>query len=389
MSAAHTVNPQLQPVNSRIHLITPAAHRAPKTHLFVHTVRFWSMAAIIAMHSQPPFRATHGITQAHLQLMLQPFKFGTIGFFLISGFLMGDRLQTSKPLDYLRRRLAAIFTPWLFWFMLAAVYLYVADIAHHRVLLINSQAALLGFLHEMEYCVRGTSYWFVPNLLVGMSILLLFRKHLSSLRFGGLLLAINLFYVINIYMRWFPSAHSDATFGFVFYLWLGAWSARHIDRLQRAVADIPLALHLGLVTGIAACGEIHLLQRLYVLDPTNTLRLSNQLFSVAVVLLLMRLRSATWPRLIDVPSQTFGLYLIHPLVLIAIDRTLQRTLPPPASSIAYLSEWAMCFGVAYTASLFVTKALLSVPRLRSLVGGKAPQGAKKRLPLLQLQPRTA
>jgi len=103
----------------------------------------------------------------------------------------------------------------------------------------------------------------------------------------------------------------------------------------------------------------------------------------------MRLRSATWPRLIDVPSQTFGLYLIHPLVLIAIDRTLQRTLPPPASSIAYLSEWAMCFGVAYTASLFVTKALLSVPRLRSLVGGKAPQGAKKRLPLLQLQPRTA
>jgi len=385
MSAAHTATPAIQPANIRIHLIAPAAQRAPKTHLFVHTVRFWSMAAIIAMHSQPPFHATHGITLARLQLLVQPFKFGTIGFFLISGFLMGDRFQTDRPFDYLRRRISAIFTPWLFWSMLFAVYLLAADHAHHRIALTTTHSTLTAFLHEVENCVRKTSFWFVPNLFVGLSLLLIFRKHLDSLRFGAVLLAVDLFYVVNIYTRWLPSSHTDATFGFVFYLWLGAYTARHIGRLQQAISRVPLTFHLGLigVTGVAACGEIHLLQCLAVVDPTNTLRLTNQIFSLAVVLLLVRFRFATWPRFVDVPSQTFGLYLIHPLALIALDNAMHRLLSTHPSSAAVLGEWAGSFVVAYAASLMVTKILLSVRGLRSLVGGKAPKGDKQLVLLLQ------
>jgi peptidoglycan/LPS O-acetylase OafA/YrhL len=394
MSAAHTAIPlaaRPQEDIHGIHLIPPAAKSKPKVHFFVHTVRFWSMAAIIAMHSLPQAQAAHGITRLQMLYLDQTFKFGTIGFFLISGFLMGNRLQTSRPLDYLRRRVSSIVTPWLFWLMLFAGYSVIADLAHHRIHISSASGALTTSLREIENCVRRTSYWFVPNLFVGMSCLLLFRKHLKDLRFGAVLLAVNLFYVVNIYARWLPSSHTDATFGFVIYLWLGAWSALHMEEIKRGLTRVPLSVHLTLIAlaGAAACAEINILQRIGVGDPINTLRLTNQIFSVLVVLLMMRSRVPTWPRFIDVPSQTYGLYLLHPLALIGMNEAIHRFCPNPSSTAVVLGQWVVSFFVAYAMSLMLTKALLSFRGLRALVGGKAPQAEKQKILVFRPQPTTA
>ena len=86
-------------------LLTAKEVRAStESHLFVDNVRFWSMFAVVAIHCSLVFVE---IQRPRLGLMVAvqtPFKFATIAFFLMSGFLAGRGLETVQPLTYLRRR---------------------------------------------------------------------------------------------------------------------------------------------------------------------------------------------------------------------------------------------------------------------------------------------
>jgi len=170
--------------------------------LFVDNVRFWSMFAIIAMHTSVIFwylgRPVPRLTQA----ITTPLKFGTIAFFLISGFLLGERLETCKPLDYLGRRINKVFLPWSIWFVAMCLFSTLANLWHLHVNPIFSLQAVPVLLHEAVQTLFTSAFWFVPNLLLALSILLLFRSWLRDMRFGAVLLAFNLFYVVNIYARW-------------------------------------------------------------------------------------------------------------------------------------------------------------------------------------------
>jgi hypothetical protein len=85
--------------------------RPRNNHLFVSNVRFWSMLGIVAVHSAPTLLLING-TQWYLSAALTAlFKFGTIGFFLISGFLLGERVDQQRPMEYFLRRVRRSFYP--------------------------------------------------------------------------------------------------------------------------------------------------------------------------------------------------------------------------------------------------------------------------------------
>jgi peptidoglycan/LPS O-acetylase OafA/YrhL len=365
--------------DDHLHVVRPTApYNGPerRTHLFVHTVRFWSMAAIIAIHCVPEAAAVKGISLRWLQLCVDPFKFGTIAFFLISGFLMGERLVTSHPLDYFLRRVRTIAAPWTVWLILRVSLKVLADAHYHRASLSTHYAVMEVALRDLVFCFRRTPFWFVPNLLIGTACLLIFRRRLHDLRFGAVLLAINLFYTANIYLRWLPNSHTDATFGFVFYLWLGAWATRHIRRLQEALARVPMPLHI-LIASIAcvfSAMESHHMQSLPGVDPLNTLRLTNQVFSVMMVLLMLRVRRSTWPRFVDVPANTFGLYLTHPLCQAVFFYAAHYMLAVRTTYLDYVALWTVLFVLVYGSSLLLTRSIASITRFRWLVGAKpAPE----------------
>jgi len=91
----------------------PVGH---SNYLFVNNVRFMSMLAIVWVHAETLWGTSSQPTAHYLQLsLLQFLKFGTIGFFLISGFLMGEGVTRSSPATYFRRRVKAILLPWAFW----------------------------------------------------------------------------------------------------------------------------------------------------------------------------------------------------------------------------------------------------------------------------------
>ena len=350
------------------------SHDAERERLvFVDQVRFWSMFSVIALHCLIAAAAGEAPRDRELMLILLsvPVKLGTIGFFLISGFLLGHKMPTTPRMEYLGRRLKRVFVPWFMWSTLLLV-----DLCWHRRLEFVLGTHRLQLLGRQWYEVMVHSpFWFVPNLLIGMCLLLVFRRYLYDLRLGAVLLALDLFYTVNIYGQWVPSEHTEALLGFVFYLWLGSYAAHRFDRLRAWLGGVPLSWMVGAMMVVACCcyGESRWIYHLHRLQPVSTLRLSNQVCSVLGVLLLMKVRPPALPRFLNPRRDTFGLYLSHSLAeevaLLLMQATVGRHWPGMLSSrVGLLLLWPTLFVVVYGSALVMTKALASWPATSWLVG---------------------
>ncbi len=357
---------------------------ADENHLFANNVRFLSMAAIIAMHTLESYPSAMRLVARPdpLFYLVQSLKFGTIGFFLVSGFLFGERIDQYSPLLYFRRRLRNVFAPWVIWFSLFAALRLVADCLHGRI----TGFGLTQTLTVCKSCLLDTAFWFVPNLLIALALLLVCRRYLKSAWTGLVLLLASLFYGVNIYGHWIPVLHTQAAFGFVFYLWLGAWSAWHFRALQERLARVPASVMAGLIllTLGLAMAESKLLLGLGSIDPLNTLRITNQAYSVVVVLAIVRLKRAVWPRFVDVREHTFGLYLTHTAGVALVCFALKQIHPPAALISGWQSGltaiWVIpaMFVVVYGGCLVLVGALRSIPILRWTVGLAPQKGAAVR-----------
>ncbi len=300
---------------------------ASPDHIFANNVRFLSMAAIIGVHAIGAYSAIVQLPSVSAPLFYfeQPLKFGTIAFFLVAGFLFGERIDAYSPLEYFKRRLRSVLTPWLFWFSLFGMLVLASDVVHKRL-----AGSILSHAFTM-YCklLPNSIFWFVPNLLFALAILLLFRRLLIDVRMGLLFLLASLFYGINIYGQWIPVPHPQAVFGFVFYLWLGAWCAWHFPTLEKRLARIPVSAMLCLIVLALtlALAESKLLSSLGSIDPMNSLRISNQIYSVVVVMGIVKVKGAMWPRFVDVRKHTFGLYLTHAFGFAVLTVVLKPILP--------------------------------------------------------------
>ena len=344
------------------------------------------MAAVVALHCVgvlPPLCGINGSSRS-IHAMLQPFKFGTIGFFLISGFLMGEGLSRSSSTAYLARRLKKVFAPWLVW-----VALYVGLLLTHRILAgrlsIDSlrHYRMLGEL--LQIALFDTAYWFVPNLMLAIGVLLLCRRFLYDPRLGCTLLGVSLFYGINAYTQWLPiQSHTEALLGFVVYLWLGAWAAKNFDAFHAWSARIPalVLIAMAALTGLAAFAEGELLSERAAL---NTLRITTQVYSVVVVLAIFKARRALWPRALNVRTSTFGIYLAHSVVLALLANLAKPFMFHGVTDKAWGANQAYAvfllagaFIATYMASLAITYWLIGRPHLCWMVGGSKLGGSPKR-----------
>jgi peptidoglycan/LPS O-acetylase OafA/YrhL len=360
-------------------------------HIFVDAVRFWSMLAVVALHAFQSFEEFRPGDEVTSYPVLALLKFGTIGFFLISGFLLGERISTVAPIPYLSKRLKNLLVPWGVWFGTYVVFLLARNTVRHEVIPTSAASWLHVLVHDAMTVMFESSFWFVPNLALGMCALLLFRRYLYSVKFGAVLFAVNFMYVANIYGRWFISTHTTALFGFISFLWLGSFAARNFARFSEGMDRIRMG-HLAAGCGLAwlaSFGEMRFLLALHAPDPTNTLRLTNQIFSVLVVLLLFKIQTRSWPGFVHVRQQTYGIYLIHWFYLrIAIQGlrklvalTLGAGNPPPAAATFFLC--ALVFVMTYGASLLTAKWLAGKNSLRWTVGLK-PEKAIIVEPLLTM-----
>jgi Acyltransferase family len=346
-----------------------------RNHLFANNIRFWSMVSIVAVHCiNSPQLLNWSSWQIRL-LFTAPFKFGTIGFFLVSGFLMGERVDRRDPFDYFTRRTNKVTLAWLFWFVMFVSVYAVNRVIHQGLVNISAVGILRSFGIEIWSCLWYSPFWFVPNFLLCIAVLLIFRRYLYTVKLGACLLAVNLVYAVNIYGLWFPSRHTQALFGFVFYLWLGSYIAHNFEKARLVLDKISftVSVALALFTCILALGESYWLTLLRNPDPVNTLRFSNQLFSLALVLILFKLSSPSWPRFVDVRRHTFGLYLSHTIVMtvfVRLFKGVHRSIGTvfPVFGVDYVFAVFLLFVLTYLTCLAITEAIARRSSLLWMVG---------------------
>jgi membrane-bound acyltransferase YfiQ involved in biofilm formation len=335
----------------------------------VSNIRFLAMFSIVFIHATGTVGTAGGVCY-DLQkfLFLQAAKFGTIGFFLISGFLLGEGMTRTAPSRYFKRRVRAISLPWALWVTVWFLTLLPQLIHDDRQ---NVQSGLGQAVSQYLHLVFIGSYWFVPNFLFCLALVLFLYHRVSNRIQGPVFLAASLFYAANIYLGIVPRGHCSAIFGYVFYLWLGACAYRHRERFERWLRQVPWA---SLIAAVAVAGFIAAIEmhRLIPYDQgLNTLRLSNQLYSVLAVIAIAKFRFPLMPKFIHPRTETFGIFLIHPVLyriwLLTCHR-LPLTSPLHNNGPLTLSLVFLVFVLTYLASLWLTKRLGANQNLKWTIG---------------------
>ena len=326
---------------------------------FIDTIRCISMIGIVFEHSSVLWGNVYESTGDRLiqASAIQFFKFATIVFFIISGFLLNHKFTEYSAIGYLKNRFKNTIGPWLFWVMV----LVLLNLGHMYFMHIKSDDPLIPLpkfiFDQLTNIIFHTSFWFIFNFLICISILLLFKKYLFNISFGILLGCVSLFYSLNLYFGWIITEHTTALFGFVFYLWLGVYINKYYHIIKGLINRISWFWLITInVMLFAICNaEILFLMDRGSIDSFNTLRVSNILYSIGMFFLLLKvgpiipLQSALKPR-----QTTFGIYLIHQIFVF---RLLPEIFNP--LGIIVVSKMTVLQAVSYTLARFFIVYVLS------------------------------
>lgn len=357
---------------------TAALKPVKKNFDFVDTIRCISMIGIVMEHCaavNAPFYSNSTLDTVVETSLIQLFKFSTIAFFLIGGFLINHKFQEYTTKQYLKNRVKSTIKPWIFW-MLAYIIITMLDrfVAYAK----GSDSAMVDHFFRytgnlLVFTVFFTSSWFVLNFLICICILLIFKRYLYKAWFGVTLAVISLFYSLNLYQNWFVTTHSTALFGFVFYLWLGVNLNKYYERVMKiidATSWFKMICLMTLLFVVALLESLKLID-LGSKDPYNTLRVSNIVYSLGMFTLLLKLGSIKFLQEQFEPRKTtFGIYLVH---FILIMRLLPLIFSPLKLNFQNFSVWTntgihlLRFIIVYGVAFFIVK-LITKTKFKWIVG---------------------
>ncbi|MFD2284775.1 hypothetical protein GJU39_12470 [Pedobacter petrophilus] len=347
---------------------------------FIDSLRFIAIITIVIEHSYmwPPsiYFQTRG-EQLIQTITMELFKFGTITFYILAGFLIGDKIHTTTSLNYLKRRFDGTFKPWLFWIIIFLILIY-ADIT--VIYFKGGDAPAFEkpfefFWGRIQYIIADTSFWFILNFLGSISILLIFRKYLYQYWLGILLGFCSIFYSINIYFEWIPSRHTTAILGFVVYLWLGVIMNKYFQAFNSFIkkSNVWLLVFLTAITFGFSC-----LESLFIMDysrlktdPYNTLRFTNIIYSLAAFLLLYKIGNIKWIKNLNPRSSTYGIHLVHYIIIVQILPLIFKPLhitPEGKSSFDLVVIQYGRFLFTYVVSYILVYLINKIDRIKWIVG---------------------
>ena len=280
------------------------------------------MLAIVMEHiSIAPYTFTPDDAPYWVHLtIVQAFKFGTVAFFLIAGFLFAANKDQYSVFDYLKRRFNNIFRPWLIWSTIFIVLVTAVPILNSIITKAPLISVVANIYWGAKWVYLHSNYWFIMNYFFCTTVLLLNKKVLNSWIFGLILLSLTSFYSVNVYFEWIMPEHTTAIFGFIFFYWLGV----QINRFYQNIKIFFQKTHViyfvmaTFITLFLAVRELSLLSSLHKVDPNNTLRFSNIVFSITVFFLFLKIERFNWLSFLQPRKTTYGIYLVHYIFAICL-----------------------------------------------------------------------
>lgn len=286
------------------------------TYPFVDLVRFIATMGIVFLHSEAPLggheynSVMHNVNHVEYYFALkQLFKFSTICYFLIAGFLLADKITDRSPFTYYLRRLNLIARPYLI-----ALAFFVLTLVVNEYFFSQNVFTWSFIPAAVKLSVLYTSYWYIPNYLLCLLVIVCFAKYSRSIYFGVGLLLVTLGYTYYyVYAPGHSNSHTTALFGFVFYMWLGMYIRQNgiIDKIKK-ISPWTIGVALMLVFMLANFESYYLFNHDHTNNNLNTLRISNQLYSLAIFAFLVRCcGSAPKFGMFNPRNETYGIYLYH------------------------------------------------------------------------------
>lgn len=310
--------------------------------------------------------------------VVQFFKFSTIAFFLIAGFLINHKFAEYTAFQYLKNRFKSTIGPWALWlniFILINIInlLFIAYFKYNGEK--HMPSPFLEYLSGQYYrVIFETSFWFILNFLICIAILLMCKKYLYKIGLGVILFLCSLFYSVNLYYGWIKTSHTTALFGFVFFLWLGAYINRYSDALFSFIKRTSYIWLIGvtLLLLIVSDLEVVYLKSLGSNDVYNTLRFTNILYSLSFFLLLLKIGSIPFVNRVFEPRKTtFGIYLTHQIIITYILQAILRPfhwIPEVMTLPQVICYNLLGFIITYLISMLMIRILLKT-RLKWSIGG--------------------
>jgi hypothetical protein len=349
-----------------------ALTKEKKNFDFVDTIRCIAMIGIVFEHAVyngsdifQLYSTKHIIYIGLLQLS----KFGTIAFFVLAGFLLGSKFFSYSSWEYFKRRLSTVFVPWLIWSIIFILALLV-----QKYVVLKDKFVLGELLWEnTKLTYLYTNYWFIINFMFCIGLLLIFKRYLYQWWLGLLLFLASLVYSVNVYFEWFKPSHTIAIFGFVFFLWLGAMLNKKWDWVEEKIKKTPYLVFIVLFLAsfiLSVLDTVNLIEHDSI-DPYNTLRISNVIYSLATIFLFFKIKNFKFIKYLKPRETTFGVYLIHYIILVILIPELLRPLKLPAIqelTIGGLIFYVLCrFVLVYGITMFLIWSINKY-RYRWLIG---------------------
>lgn len=362
----------------------PAARVSGPGHVYaVDLVRVLTFAAVIAVHTVTTINPPGSIPAGGAAMLLH---FTREAFFTLTAFVLVHRYRDGlRAMPFWRRRFLLVGVPYVIW-----------SVIYSGLALITVPLPPTAALTQLgSNLLTGTACYHLYFLVVSMQFYLLFPLFLRLLRGSAghpgrpwWLLAISAVLQVGIDAGLHvahPSGMAaellryDGSFvgSYVFYLVLGGVVALHADRAQTWVRGHPAIVLVALVlTGVAAEGW-YLRSVLGGSSPVSASDVFQPVmvpWCVAVMTALFALgtmwaarrRAGPGSRAVEIGSdRSFGVFLVHPMVLWAL------TLGPLAwlsTHVSALCSTIIAIAVTVVISLLVVEVLRHSPLSVVLTG---------------------
>jgi len=284
-------------------------------YAFVDVIRFVATIGIVYIHTNVPMNGMdtntflHHVNHGEYYLFIkQLFKFSTICYFLIAGFLLGDKSINGSPFAYYLRRLNVIAKPYIL-----ALVLFVGGLAIYAYFTTAQHISLSYLVEITKYVMLYSPFWYIPNYLLCLLVIVCFSRYASSLYFGAILLVITL---LNTWYSVYDGnnhTHTTALTGFIFYMWLGMYIKKKdlITPMKKAGPKVTGAVLIFFYL-LSNAETWFMYRHTHIIETLNTLRISNQLYSVAFFAFIISCynKPANFG-ILNPRKETYGIYLYH------------------------------------------------------------------------------
>ncbi|MGZ3754448.1 MAG: acyltransferase family protein [Mucilaginibacter sp.] len=296
-------------------------NKAKKDFKVIDTIRFLAICSIVWGHCNLGFETANFRPASSLiiqSIALQTGRIGTIIFFLISGFLIGPKIQSYTPFIFLKHRFKSTILPWLIFVILFSMIVLANSPTlkqaflnrdFHKVLLINSNVVMASVFYF--------AYWFIVVFIISALVLIAFKRNLNNGWFGAALALITLFYSINLHYGWVSVHHTKAFLGYAFFMWLGIQLNRYYQLFVRLLHNTSwhLLIVLFAVSFLFACYEGFYLSKTGCADPYASIRLSNIFNSLIAFACLFKIGNIGWINRLEPRRVVYGVYLLHNILI--------------------------------------------------------------------------